>query len=189
MGYIGNITEEKEMKIFMPFANGFEEIEALATIDLLRRAGIEIDMVGVVGTVMESGRGVKVVMDKKINDIVIDDYDGIVLPGGRKGVENLGRSKVVMDAIKKLNSSGKLVAAICYSPVLLARAGVLENRKATIYPGKEREIPYPREDKVVVDNNIITSQGPATTIDFALSIIKYLVGPEEANKVRKAVLA
>lgn len=177
------------MKLFMPFANGFEEIEALATIDLLRRAGIKIDMVGVVGTVMEGGQGVKVMMDKKINDIHTDDYEGIVLPGGGKGVENLGRSKLVIDAIKKLNDDGKLVAAICYSPSLLAKVGVLENRKATIYPGKEREIPYPREGKVVVDNNIITSQGPGTTIDFALAIIKYLVGPEKADKIRKSVLA
>jgi 4-methyl-5(b-hydroxyethyl)-thiazole monophosphate biosynthesis len=177
------------VKIMVPFANGFEEIEALAAVDLLRRAGMQVDMVGVVGTVIESGHGIKVVMDKRLNEVRIDDYDGIVLPGGGKGVENLGKSKIVMKAIEKLNDSNKLIAAICYAPALLAKLGVLDNRKATIYPGREKELPYPRGDRVVVDGNIITSQGPGTAIEFALAIIQYFLGPEKAAKMRRIVVA
>lgn len=177
------------MRIMMPFANGFEEIEALAVVDLLRRAGIEVDMVGVVGSMMAGAHGIKVVMDKKLNEVRIDDYDGIVLPGGTSGYENLGRSKIIMDGIRQLNDQGKLVAAICYSPMLLAKAGVLDNRKATIYPGMESKIPYPREGKVVVDGNIITSQAPGTAIAFGLAIIEYLMGREKANKIKRAIVA
>jgi 4-methyl-5(b-hydroxyethyl)-thiazole monophosphate biosynthesis len=177
------------MKMIMPFANGFEEIEALAVVDLLRWAGIQVDMVGIVGSVITGARGVRVMMDKRLNEVRIDDYDGIILPGGSPGYENLGKSRVVMEAIKQLNDRGKLVAAICYSPMLLAKAGVLDNRKATVYPGMENNIPYPREEKVVVDKNIITSQAPGTAINFALTIIKYCLGPEKANKMKKTIVA
>ena len=177
------------MKILMPFANGFEEIEALAVVDLLRRAEIEVDMVGVVGTMMTGAHDIKVMMDKRLNEVKTKDYDGIILPGGSPGYKNLGKSKAIMDMLKEFNEHGKLVAAICASPMLLADAGILHNRKATVYPGLESKIPYPRADKVVVDENIITSQGPGTAIDFALAIIRYLMGREKANKVKEAVLA
>lgn len=177
------------MKILVPFANGFEEIEALAVVDILRWAGIDVDMVGIVGSVMTGARGIRVMMDKKLNEANMSDYDGIVLPGGSPGYENLGKSKAVMDAVKEFNDRGKLVAAICYSPILLAKAGVIDNRKATVYPGKEGQIPYPRGEKVVIDGNVITSQGPGTAIDFALAIIKYVLGPEKAAMMRRVVVA
>jgi 4-methyl-5(b-hydroxyethyl)-thiazole monophosphate biosynthesis len=177
------------MKVMVPFANGFEEIEALAVVDLLRWAGIGVDMVGVVGSVITGARGVRVVMDKKINDVLLSNYDGIVLPGGDPGYANLNKSKAVIDSVKWFNDNEKLVAAICYSPMLLAKAGILDNRTATVYPGKEKEIPYPREDKVVVDGNIITSQAPGTAIDFALAIIEYFIGPEKAAKMKRTIVA
>jgi 4-methyl-5(b-hydroxyethyl)-thiazole monophosphate biosynthesis len=177
------------MKVMVPFANGFEEIEALTAVDLLRWAGIEVDMVGVVGSVITGVHGIKVMMDKKMNEARIDSYDGIVLPGGSPGYENLGKSKTIVDAIISFNEGGKLVAAICYSPILLANIGVLDNRKATVYPGMESKIPYPREDKIVVDGNIITSQGPGTAIAFSLAIIEYFMGPEKASKMKKIIVA
>jgi len=177
------------MKLLMPFAEGFEEIEAMSAISILRSAGISIDMVGVVGSMIPGAHGINTAMDKRIGDIRVDDYDGIVIPGGSRGCANLERSKIVMDAIKKLNEQGKLVAAICAAPLLLSKAGVLHNKKATIYPGMEKELPYPRDSKVVVDGNIITSQGPGTALDFALEIVKQLVGREKADKVRANLLA
>ncbi len=177
------------MKLMMPFANGFEEIEALAVVDILRRAGIETEMIGVVGSVISGAHGIRVVMDKRLNEIRMENYDGIILPGGSLGYKNLGKSKAIMDAIKQFNERGKLVAAICASPMLLAKAGVLENRKATIYPGLESKIPYPRADKVVVDGNVITSQAPGTAIAFALAIVEYFLGHEKAEKIKRIIVA
>jgi 4-methyl-5(b-hydroxyethyl)-thiazole monophosphate biosynthesis len=177
------------IRIMVPLANGFEEIEAMAVVDILRWAGIQVDMVGVVGSVITGARGVRVMVDKRLNEMKADDYDGIVLPGGDPGYSNLSKSRLIVDAVHSLNDRGKLIAAICYSPMLLSKIGLLEGRTATIYPGKEREIPYPRGEKVVVDGNIITSQGPGTAIDFALAIVEYLLGPEKAANMRRVVVA
>lgn len=176
------------MKIFIPLADGFEELEATTVIDLLRRAGVTIDTVGVPATTITGSHGIRMTTDKKIIEIKPEEYDGIILPGGGKGVENLMRSSAIIEAIKKLNSRGKLVAAICAAPRLLAKAGVLEKRRATIYPGLEKEIPYPRGDKVVVDDNIITSQGPGTAMEFTLRIVGILLGQAKAEKLRREIV-
>jgi len=172
----------------VPFAEGFEEIEALTIVDVLRRAGITVDMVGVVGSMITGSHGVKVVMDKRLNAVRADDYDGIVLPGGSPGHINLSKSGALKEMIKQMNSKGKLVAAICASPAVLAKAGVLENKHATIYPGMEKELPYPRDERVVVDGNVVTSQGPGTALEFALKIVELLKGSGEAAKLRNALL-
>lgn len=177
------------MKILVPFAEGFEEIEAFTIVDVLRRAGIKVDMVGVTGTMITGAHGVKVMVDKKLTDVKIDEYDGIVLPGGSQGVVNLGRSASLIEMIKKLFTKEKLIAAICASPVILAKAGLLDNKKATIYPGMESELPYPRGDRVVVDGNIITSQGPGTAMEFALKIVEKLLGKTKALELKEKLVA
>ena len=176
------------MKVMVPLADGFEEIEAFSVIDILRRAGIEVDVVGVIGTVIKSSHGVRVMVDKKISDVDPEEYDGIVLPGGDPGYKNLARSGMLLNIIRNLDSRGKLVAAICAAPSVLAKAGVLENKKATIYPGMEKEIPYPRGERVVVDDNIITSQGPGTAIEFALKIVEKLVGKQKALELKQKLV-
>jgi 4-methyl-5(b-hydroxyethyl)-thiazole monophosphate biosynthesis len=173
------------MKLMTLFANGFEEIEAFSVISVLRTAGIDVDMIGVVGSVITGGHGVRAMMDNRINNIKAGDYDGIIIPGGSMSCENLGRSKAVMDIIKDFDEKGKLVAAICCAPLLLAKADILDNRKATIYPGMEKELSYPRGEKVVVDRNIITSQGPGTALDFSLSIVELLLGKKKAENMRE----
>jgi len=173
----------------VPLAEGFEEIEALTIIDVLRRAGIKVDTVGVVSTVITGAHRVRVMTDKKLLEIDPDEYDGIVLPGGNPGYINLGRTNKILEILKNFNSSGKLIAAICASPSVLSKAGVLEDKKATIYPGMEKEIPYPRGERVVVDGNVITSQGPGTAIEFALTIVENLVGKEKAIQLKKALIA
>jgi len=172
----------------VPFAEGFEEIEALTIVDVLRRAGITVDMIGVVGSMITGAHGVKVVMDKRLNAVRAEDYEGIVLPGGSPGYINLSKSNALKEMIKQMNSKGKLVAAICASPAVLAKAGVLDNRHATIYPGMEKELPYPRDERVVVDGNVVTSQGPGTALEFALKIVELLKGSGEAAKLRRALL-
>jgi len=177
------------MRLMIALADGFEDIEAIAVIDILRRAGIMIDTVGIPSTSVMSKSGVRIMTDKKLNEINIDDYDGIILPGGIKGVENLSKTALLLEMIKRADARGKLIAAICAAPSILAKAGVLEGKKATIYPGMERELPYPRGDRVVVDGNVITSQGPGTAIEFALAIVEKLKGRGKALEVKEQVLA
>lgn len=177
------------MRVMVPLANGFEEIEALTVVDVLRRAKIKVDTVGVVGSVIESKNGVKVIVDKTLNQINPTDYDVIVLPGGSPGYQNLERSAKIIEILKTFNSQNKLIAAICGAPTILAKMGLLDDKKATIYPGNEKLLAYPRDKPVIVDGNIITSQGPGTAIDFALKIVERVLNPVEAERLKKELVA
>lgn len=177
------------MRIMVPLAEGFEEIEALTIVDVLRRAGIKVDTVGISGSIVTGSHGVRVTADRKLIEVIADEYDGIVLPGGNPGYINLGKSAKITEILRQMNENGKLVAAICASPSVLARAGLLENRKATIYPGMENELPYPRGERVVVDGNIVTSQGPGTAMEFALKIVEILLGSSAASRLKRELIA
>ena len=173
-------------------AEGFEEIEAFTPIDILRRAGIEVVIAGLEGGNITGAHGVKVACDLEISDMDFDMIDGVVLPGGLPGAENLAASYVVLDAIKVLNGKGKLVAAICASPAyVLENTGILVERSATCYPGCESrfspEVKFLVQD-VVVDGNIITSRGPATAFPFALALVEYLAGKEKRDELAKGML-
>jgi len=172
----------------LPLAEGFEEIEALTVVDVLRRAGINVDTVGVMGSMVTGSHGVRVMTDKKILEINADEYDGIVLPGGNPGYLNLGRSSKIIEILKKFDAEGKLIAAICAAPSVLAKAGVLEGKKATIYPGMEKELPYPRGERVVIDGKIITSQAPGTAMEFALAIVEFLAGKDRAFQMKRQLV-
>ncbi len=175
-------------RVLIPLAEGFEEIEALATADVLRRAGLDVVLAGIPGTIVSGRSGIKIVADTKIEDVNHRDFDCVVLPGGDPGYVNLGRSKKVFDIINDFNDQEKTIAAICAAPSILGKMGILDNRRATIYPGMERDIPRPRSGKVVVDDHIITSEGPGTALDFALEIIKNLLGKGRANEVKKTIV-
>jgi len=175
-------------KVVIPLAEGFEEIEALTVADVLRRAELEVVLVGLPGSIVKGRSNIKVISDKKIEDINPKDFDAVVLPGGDPGYINLGRSQKVLDMLVDFNDQEKLIAAICASPCILSKLGILENRKATIYPGMEKDIPRPRSGKVIVDGHVITSEGPGTAIDFALEIVRNLLGKEKANDVRKELV-
>ncbi len=175
-------------RVLIPLAEGFEEIEALATADVLRRADLEVVLAGIPGTIVKGRSGIKIVADTKIEDVNHKDFDCIVLPGGNPGYVNLERSKKVFDIINDFNDQEKLIAAICAAPSILGKMGILDNRRATIYPGMEKDIPRPRSGKVVVDDHVITSEGPGTALDFALEIIKNLLGKGKANEVKKEIV-
>jgi 4-methyl-5(b-hydroxyethyl)-thiazole monophosphate biosynthesis len=177
------------MRYMMPLAEGFEEIEAIAVIDILRRAGISVDTVGIMGSTVTGGQGIKLMVDKRLLEVNPDEYGGIILPGGNKGVENLGRSQKVVDIIKKFDSEKKLIAAICAAPSILASNGILDGRKATIFPGMERGLPHPRGEKVVVDGNVITSQAPGTAIEFALALVESISGKGKAVQIKRQIIA
>ena len=176
------------MKVMVALADGFEDIEAITPIDILRRAGVKVDTVGVVGSVITSNQGIRVMVDKRISEVNPDEYDGIILPGGNPGYINLGRTAKLIEILKRMDSQGKLIAGICGAPSVLAKAGVLENKKATISPGMEKEIPYPRPDRVVVDGNVITSQSPGTAMEFSLALVEKLVGRNKVSELRKTLV-
>ncbi len=175
-------------EFLMPLADGFEEIEATTTIDILRRGGVNVTTAGLQGTIVRGTRGVKLIADMKMDDVNFDRFDGLILVGGDPGWKNLSMSRRVMDAIQKYNGSKKTLAAICAAPCILAKAGVLAEKRATIYPGMERELPRPRSEKVIVDGHVITSQGPGTAVDFALKILELAAGKDKAAKVKKEIV-
>ena len=172
----------------VPLANGFEEIEALSVVDVLRRAGIQVDTVGVVGSVIEGAHGIRVMVDKTLNQISENEYSSIVLPGGSPGYQNLGRSSKLMEMLKNFNKQGKLICAICGAPTILAKEGLLDDKKATVYPGYEKTLSYPRGNRVVIDENIITSQGPGTAMEFALKIVEKLLDKNVSERLKEELV-
>lgn len=179
-------------KAVVILAEGFEDIEAVTPVDILKRSGINVTVAGLGGKTIKGSRGTSINAD-----IILDDYsavpDAVILPGGSGGAENLARSPKVKELIKAVDSKGGIVAAICASPALvLAPTGILDGKKATCFPGMEENFSFKVKhvkEKVVQDGNIITSQGPATAIAFSLKIVEALVGAKTAEAVAKATLA
>ncbi|MEM5831888.1 MAG: DJ-1/PfpI family protein [Candidatus Aenigmatarchaeota archaeon] len=175
------------MKAIVPLAEGFEEIEAITIIDILRRAGIKVDVVGIEDEIVMGRNGIKVICDKTLNEIEELDYELIVLPGGNPGYKNLMNSETILNIIRNMNSKGRIIGAICAAPLVLVKAGILKDKKATCYPKLKDEIPNYEDKKVVVDGNIITSQGPSTALEFSLEIVKILK-PEIYEQIRRDLL-
>jgi 4-methyl-5(b-hydroxyethyl)-thiazole monophosphate biosynthesis len=177
-------------KVVVPLADGFEEVEAMAIIDVLRRAGIEVTVAGLHSGPAEGAHRVKVVPDTTIETISSDDFDMIVLPGGQPGSDNLNASEKVRGLIRDFHRKDKLTGAICAAPYVLAAAGILEGKKATSYPsysGKLAGAIY-QEKTVVEDGKTMTSRGPGTAVCFALAIVEKFLGKEKADAVKSAML-
>ncbi|MBU2541611.1 MAG: DJ-1/PfpI family protein [Candidatus Omnitrophica bacterium] len=173
-------------------ADGFEEIEAISVIDILRRAFIHITVCGLDNITLTGSRNIKVQADMKLDDFN-EDVDALVLPGGSKGADNLSKSNKVKELILRLNQENKIIASICASPaILLAPLGILDKKSATCYPGMQDKFStstkYEEKD-VVIDGNLITSRGPATAISFALKIVEKLTNEDSAEDIRKKLLA
>lgn len=175
-------------KILVPLAEGFEEIEAFAIVDVLRRAGLDVVVAGTPGNLVLGAHGVRVNTDARLIDVEESKLDSIVLPGG-PGTDNLIRDERLLKMVDSFARKGKLVAAICAAPSILAKLGLLKDRKATIFPGMEKLLDRPRSDPVVVDGNIITSQGPGTAIAFSLKIVEHLLGKDKAVKLKQQLVA
>lgn len=179
--------------VFVMFADGFEEVESMTIVDYLRRGGIDAKMVSNTDELTVTGaHGVKMQAEIKFSEADFDACEMIVLPGGLPGAEYLRDNDALMEQIKKFADGGKRVAAICAAPIGLARAGVLEGKKATCYPGIEKQLgdcKYTAKKDVVTDGLVTTSRGPATAIWFALELVEILKGKEVAQSVRKGLLA
>lgn len=177
-------------KVYIFLADGFEEIEGLTVVDLLRRAGIDITMVSITGKLEINGsHRIVVKSDILFEDADFSDADMLVLPGGKKGTDNLLAHEGLDRLLRDFASKGKLLSAICAAPSVLGKKGLLKGRKAICYPGFEEHLTGAdiTDKAVVADGNIITSKGMGTAIDFSLEIIKTLKGEAQAAMIASAI--
>ena len=171
--------------IYVFLADGFEETEALAPLDMMRRAKIEVKTVGVTGEVVTGSHGVPVKADLKPEEISYNDIDGVVLPGGMPGTINLIKSDAVAKAATYCFENNKITAAICAAPSVLGNLGILKGKKATCFPGFEKELEGATYTAapVEVDGNVITGKGAGCAILFGKAIVEQVLSAEAANKV------
>lgn len=180
------------MKTIVFLADGFEEIEALTVVDYLRRMDIEVEMVSITEDKKVKGaHDIEVMADSLLNDLKdVSKYDGVVIPGGMPGASNLRDDERVIEIVREQDKKDKLIGAICAGPIVLERAGIIEGKKVTSYPGFEDDLEKSNYllDGVVVDKNIITGRGPAYAVDFAIEIVKYLLGEEKSSELEDDIL-
>ena len=170
-------------KVAVILANGFEEIEALTVVDVLRRANISCDMVGFEEQVTGS-HDIQVTADR-VFDGDLSDYDLLVLPGGMPGSANLRDNQALISEIQAFNQEGKKISAICAAPIALHQAGVLKDKHFTCYDGVQEQIidGIYQKETVVVDGNLTTSRGPSTALAFAYELVDQLGGDAESLRV------
>ena len=179
----------KKAAIF--FAEGFEEVEGLTQVDLLRRAGIDAQMISITDEKEVAGsHGIKIICDKTINEFNEEEFDAIILPGGMPGTLNLGNCQKLCDSILKFNEEGKILGAICAAPSVFGTLGILKGKKACCYPGFEEKLlgADVSFENVETSGSIITSRGVGTAIDFALALITALVSDKKANEVKESII-
>ena len=172
--------------VYVFLADGFEEIEALAPVDFLRRAGVEVKTVALNKMSAVGAHSVEVVADVNIDDIILnDDIEAVILPGGMPGSQNLYECSKVHEAIDFANDNNKLVCAICAAPFILGRKGLLNGKEATCFPGFENELKGAKvkNEGVIKSGNIITAQGAGVAWEFGERIARELVGSELSQKI------
>lgn len=177
--------------VYIFFAEGFEEVEGLTVVDVLRRAKIETYMVGVTGLSVTGAHGIKVEMDMHIDEISqLDTCECLVLPGGGLGTQNLKKSNKLRALVGEMNEKQRLISAICAAPTALSEFGVLTSKNFTCYPSMEVEIPEGNHiDKhVVVDANVVTSKGVGTALDFSLELVRQIKGEALAESLYKSMV-
>ncbi len=172
-------------------ADGYEEIEALAVVDVFRRAGIEMDMVSISDELLTNGsHRIRVMADRLLKDIDFSEYEMLVLPGGLKGMQNLEACVPLMEKVDQFYENDKYVAAICASPSILGRRGILKGRQATAYPGFEKEL----REATVMDagavraGHVITGRSMGSAIEFALLLVETLLGKEKAEELAEQIV-
>ena len=179
--------------VYMFLAEGFEEIEALAPLDLLRRAGVKITTVGIGGEYVTGSHGITVKADVADTEAKIENAEMVILPGGMPGTKNLDASAIVHGAIDSAEKSGAFVAAICAAPMILGKRGDLNGKTAVCYPGFEEylagAILCPREKKVAVDGKFITARGMGVAVDFGLALVEALCGKAKSDELKSAIIA
>jgi len=179
-------------RVLVPLAQGCEELEAVTIIDLLRRAGIEVITAGLESGLVKASRGTQLMPDTTLDVALLDEYDMVVLPGGMPGAQHLKDDARVIALIQKMAAAGRYTAAICAAPTVLAKAGVLSGKTATGYPGFLEKMNLAdvtlSTEAVVRDGLVVTSRGPGTAMDFALSLVEILAGLETRHQVEAGLV-
>lgn len=178
-------------KVFIFLANGHEEIEALTVVDLLRRAGIDIETVSIEASrEVTSSHKVRIIADKLFSEIDFDLADMLILPGGMPGTKNLEAFAPLMEKIDDFFAASKNISAICAAPTIFGKRGILKGKKACCYPGMEEDLidAIVEYNSVSIDGNIITGRGMGAAIDFSLAIIEKLLDAAAAEKIAKAIV-
>ena len=176
--------------VYMLLGTGFEETEAIAPLDLLRRAGVEVATVGINGKVITGSHGIPVTADMELSEMNLDNMDMIVLPGGLGGVNSIKASEKALEAVRYAYDSGKFVAAICAGPTILAQLHITEGKNATCYPGCETQMGSANmvNAAAVTDGKIITGTSAGCAIPFGLALITALKGEEAAAAIAKQIV-
>jgi 4-methyl-5(b-hydroxyethyl)-thiazole monophosphate biosynthesis len=173
--------------VLVPLAQGVEELEAVTVVDLLRRAGIEVVTAGLDAAPVKGSRGTVLLPDTTLDRAIEREYDMLVLPGGQPGATHLEQDARIIALVRKMARDNRFTAAICAAPKVLARAGVLDGKRATSFPGALDPAQWPNlrleNSAVVTDGRVITSRGPGTAMDFALELIALLAGKEKRDQV------
>ena len=177
--------------VYLFLGTGFEEVEAIATIDVLRRAEVELTTVSVMNTLsVEGAHGVCVEADKMFDEVDFSNAEMLILPGGMPGTLNLGEHVGLTTLLREHNKKGRWIAAICAAPSILGKMHILRNQQAVCYPGFEDQLEeaFVSKDRVMVSGNIVTSRGPGCTIEFALQLATILEGESVAKAVAEGML-
>lgn len=178
--------------IYTFLADGFEEIEALCPVDIMRRAGLTVTTVGIGGREIVGSHGITVRADISDSELCAEDIELIFLPGGMPGTKNLDASKAVHQAIDLAIEQNAYIAAICAAPMILGKRGILNEKEAVCYPGFENYLDgatVPADKKIVTDGKIITAKGMGVAADLGLEIVRVLCGKEKSDALRKAIIA
>lgn len=173
-------------QVLIPLAQGCEEIEAVTVIDLLRRAEVAVVSASLTDAPVKASRGVMLLADTTLDQALQQNFDMVVLPGGMPGSEHLKNDTRIIALLQKMATQGRYIAAICAAPMALHAAGLLDGKRVTSFPGVLDKLPGSHHyitDAVVTDGNIITSRGPGTAMDFALTLIELLVGKPKRDQV------
>ena len=180
-------------KVLVPLAPGFEEIEAITVIDILRRAGVDVVVAGTQPGPIVASRKTTHLPDCTLDDVRAEDFDMIVLPGGQPGATNLRNDPRIRKSIETLQAKNRRIAAICAAPTVLAAYGVLKDRVATSHPSVRAEVAAAAkkisDERVVIDGPVVTSQAAGTAMEFAFKLVEILCGPDKAAEVNRGVLA
>lgn len=176
-------------KVLVPLAREFEETEAIAVVDVLRRAGVEVVVAGLEPGPVESTHGVVLVPDVLLEEVVEDTFDAVVLPGGLGGTERLRQSQLVRQVLDRANDRGKIIAAICAAPTVLEAQGLLSGKRATCHGSMVDKLDSATflDEPVVVDGLVVTSRGVGTALAFGLELVSILVSQEQAEQIATAI--
>lgn len=179
--------------VLVPLAQGCEELEAVTLLDLFTRAGMKVISASLEDdTLVTCSRGTQIVAKMTLDEAVSESFDLIALPGGLPGADHLNDDSRIQNLLKQMHAQGAYIAAVCAAPKVLVTAGLLDNRKATSFPGVIDQTPANNmqysEEAVVVDGNIVTSRGPGTAMEFALTLIELVAGNEKRQEVEQGLV-